>query len=366
VNTQSLPTTTRIGRPADRQDLIVQELRDQIVAGRLSPGSRLPTRDEIGQKYGAGANTVQRALDRLRRDGFIHSSGRNGTHVSVEPPHLCRYALVFPGIPGYQWVRFWTALSQEAIAFQHESSLQLPAYHGIVGGVENEDLFRLVDDVKNHRVAGLIFMSSPQNLQCTPLLDQPNIPRVAITDYSENQSIPAVGNDNQSLLQRSLQALAASGRKRIAVFHGPGWLSRAEIESAVEAHGFEMRPYWNLRVSLGTPDAAREYAHLLFNSNQRERPDALLIADDNLTEFVLAGVTDAGVKLRKDLSVITHCNFSHGLNRIPDVRRIGFDARAVLKACIDSVDRQRNGLPVDRNVRIPALFENEISYLQES
>lgn len=363
MNTQSLPSITRIGRPADRQDLIVQEIREQIVAGRLSPGSRLPTRDEIGQKYGAGANTVQRALDRLRQDGFINSSGRNGTHVSAEPPHLCRYALVFPGIPGSHWVRFWTALAQEGIALQNESSLQLPAYYGVVGKRENEDVFRLIDDVQNHRVAGLIFMSAPQFLDRTPLLNEPDIPRVAITDSSHGDAMAVVRNDNSSMLNRSLQAFAAEGRKRVAIIHSPGWLSTAQIEAAVLRHGLETRPYWNLGVALDPPHLSRQYAHLLFSPDQTLRPDALLIADDNLTEFILAGLGDANVKIPADLSVVSHCNFAHGMSGFPDVRRIGFDARAVLQACIDSIDAQRRGEPFDNHVLIPALFENEISYL---
>src|ERR1043165_1634150 len=99
MSTTKSVSRPRLGRPSDRQDLIVQELREQIVAGELAPGSRLPTRESIGQKYGAGANTWKRALDKLRDDGFIKSSGRNGTHVCPEPPHLTRYGVVFPDTP---------------------------------------------------------------------------------------------------------------------------------------------------------------------------------------------------------------------------------------------------------------------------
>lgn len=363
MNTQNLTSLNRLGRPAERQDLIVQEIREQIVAGHLMPGSRLPTRDKIGQKYGAGPNTVQRALDRLREDGFICSSGRNGTHVSGEPPHLCRYGLVFPGTPGTIWIRFWTALEQEAIAFQSERSLQLPAYYGVIGHSENEDVSRLIADVQNHRLAGLIFMSAPQNLQQTPILDQPGIPHVAIAESAEDIMIPIVRNDNVSMLHRSLQSFVDQGRKRIAILHTPDWLDVMQIEKAVAAYRLQIRPYWNLRLSVEGWNGAREYAHLLFNPNQKERPDALLIADDNLTEYVLAGLNDAGVRIPDDVGVISHCNFSHDIRAIPDVQRIGFDARAVLQACIQSIDSQRSGEVVERSTLIPALFENEISYL---
>ncbi|RZM22111.1 MAG: GntR family transcriptional regulator, partial [Pedobacter sp.] len=77
-----------MGRPAERKNLIVEELRSRIVAGELNPGSRFPTRSEIEKQYGAGPTTVQRALESLRRDGFIRVHSRKGTFVADNPPHL--------------------------------------------------------------------------------------------------------------------------------------------------------------------------------------------------------------------------------------------------------------------------------------
>jgi hypothetical protein len=41
------------------------------------------------------------------------------------------------------------------------------------------------------------------------------------------------------------------------------------------------------------------------------------------------------------------------------VRRLGYDARAVLKACLASIDEQRQGR-VPATAVIPARFENEL------
>src|SRR5690242_16268161 len=76
--------------------LILNQMRDQILSGHLKPGERLPTRRQIEQQFAAGPVTVQRALDRLARDGFVVAQGRRGTFVAQRPPHLSQYALVFP------------------------------------------------------------------------------------------------------------------------------------------------------------------------------------------------------------------------------------------------------------------------------
>ena len=82
-----------------KHHVILHDLRRQIVAGALAPGKRLPTRRQMSEQFAAGPMTVQRALDRLQRDGFVVSRGTLGTFVAQDAPHLCRYAVVFHDYP---------------------------------------------------------------------------------------------------------------------------------------------------------------------------------------------------------------------------------------------------------------------------
>src|SRR5947207_12682088 len=79
---------------ATKHRMIGETLRGEIVAGRFPPGARLPTRRQLTERFAAGPMSVQRALDRLARDGFVVAEGRRGTFVSPQPPHLNHYALV--------------------------------------------------------------------------------------------------------------------------------------------------------------------------------------------------------------------------------------------------------------------------------
>ena len=112
-------------------------------------------------------------------------------------------------------------------------------------------------------------------------------------------------------------------------------------------------------VSLSEPESARNCVHLLMHPGQAERPDALLISNDNLVEHASAGVIAAGVHVPDDLDVVAHCNFPWPAPSVLPVRRLGYDARALLKACIDSIDEQRQGR-VPATAVIPARFENEL------
>ncbi|MFB7936932.1 GntR family transcriptional regulator [Streptomyces sp. NPDC056049] len=61
---------------------IVQDVRDKIRSGRLTPGTKLPSTRELVEEYGVAAGTVQRALTELRTAGLIYSHQGRGSFVT--------------------------------------------------------------------------------------------------------------------------------------------------------------------------------------------------------------------------------------------------------------------------------------------
>ncbi|MET8381703.1 GntR family transcriptional regulator [Streptosporangium canum] len=70
-------------RPAYLQ--IADDLRQEVAAGRLKLGERLPARRQLAQRYGVAVETVRRALDELARDGLISTQSTRGTYVVKTP-----------------------------------------------------------------------------------------------------------------------------------------------------------------------------------------------------------------------------------------------------------------------------------------
>lgn len=363
-----MPTDERIlfrsARPCERQDIIVREVRSRILEGEFQPGSRLPNRDEIAQQFSAGANTVQRALDRLRLEGFIISSGRNGTRVTPDPPHLTRYGLVFPALPTQsgRWLRFWTALTNEVHREQLEGLRKLPCFYGVHPEEGfGDDYANLLHDVEAHRLAGLIFSTNPYHLRHSPVLQEPGIARVAIMTPSPEVDFPVVYPDGGSFFKRAFTYLQERGCRTVAFIHPPGItaLHRNRLPE-LEQFGLETRPYWQHTVHLSTPDSARDLAHLLMRATPEDRPQALIISDDNLAEYALAGLLAAGVSIPDDLEVVTHCNFPWPAPSTARVQRLGFSARQVLVTALSHIDALKKGLSVPEVTPIAACFEHEL------
>src|ERR1700684_2355165 len=82
-----------------KQSLISEHLRKEIIEGRIPPGRRLPPQGQLVDHLDVSGVTIQRALDRLSREGFICTRGRNGTFVTIHPPHLYSYGVVFRDQP---------------------------------------------------------------------------------------------------------------------------------------------------------------------------------------------------------------------------------------------------------------------------
>ncbi len=304
---------------------------------------------------------MQRALELLRRDGFVESRGRQGTFVVDNPPHLARYAVVFlSAAAAFERNRFSTALDSEVRHLRHRRpDLHIAEYYGVEGHEDSEDYQRLVRDIRAQRIAGLIFTSNPYRVKGTPLLDELTMPRVALMDPEEDGEFPTIGLDMESFFMRALDDLQACGHKRIAFLNPPGICAwREKLLPLLQERQLETRPFWWQCVSQKIPEAARYATHLLMRCE--ERPDALIISNDNLLEYGTAGLVAAGTRVPEELAVVAHCNFPYPTPSVLPVRRLGFDARCVLESCIESIDIQRSGEEVPSITTIQAIFEDEL------
>jgi len=56
-------------------------LRDRIERGVYKPERAVPSLSQLHQEFGLAPNTIRKALDRLRREKFIHAEHGVGTFV---------------------------------------------------------------------------------------------------------------------------------------------------------------------------------------------------------------------------------------------------------------------------------------------
>ena len=345
---------------APRRVAVAEHFRNRIVRGELAPGARLPSYSEMAQALGACKSTVQDAMDELKRDGFLEARERSGVFVAERPPHLCHYAVVVAGDEMESAPAFATALRREADTMRREKSGRLLIYADVA--VNNPEYFRLLRDMEANRVAGLIFQRDPRDfgLAGTPVLMAPGMPRVAITAPSYAQAgLAVVWPDFAAFARKATGYLAARGRRRLAC------LLYEDVESGPVAFremiprecGLSMEPEWYHVVP---PRSVRNVVRLLMRLPESERPDALLVVDDNLVEQASLGLLDAGVRIGEEIDVVGHCNYSSVVPSHVRMKRLGWDDRELLRVCMKQIDRMRAGEAAAPPIAVEPLFDHEM------
>lgn len=345
-----------------KTQLVARTLRTRIVGGDFSPGMRLPTWTEMESAFGVGRTTLTRALGQLKRDGFIFASSTRGMFVSERPPHLYRYGLVFPMMPDeLGWNRFWSALAARAMPVARRMDVEIALFYGIRPEADRSVKAKLLSQADSQRFAGLIVVGASELL--LEELRDASLPKVAVTSNRlSSLEVPHIYPDRASFLARAVEALRGSGRSRVAVLseHRDPF---AQAGDELRRAGLTTRSQWLLQASAIHPASATAIVELLLDRPADQRPDALLITDDNLVDMALAGIVRAGVRVPDDLVVVAHCNWPTDRASVLPTLRLGFDADDLLERCVGMVRALRRGDDVPEMTPLPALFEHELASL---
>ncbi|MBI2769432.1 MAG: FadR family transcriptional regulator [Burkholderiales bacterium] len=66
-------------------DTVYGQLLDEIMAGHFSAGDRMPTENQLAQRFSVSRPVVREALQRLQSDGVVISRQGSGTYVQRSP-----------------------------------------------------------------------------------------------------------------------------------------------------------------------------------------------------------------------------------------------------------------------------------------
>ncbi len=338
---------------------IASTLRKAIVAGKYKPGQQLPTRVILERKYKVSPETLQRSFDELKADGFLRAQRRGGTFVVDFPPHLHRYGLALGSKlddPGYP--QFFKVLAEQAQAMDGQDHASIPVYLGVADKVENQGITDLTYDLKHQRLAGVIYCGFvPERFKSA------TIPQILISNTRHKaQDFSLLAMSTDQYVRKAVSYFATQGCKRLGVVGIVGWERKALgalIETCREA-GLAFEDQWFQSVSLTEPQTARRITHLMMHADNRRRPDALLIADDNIIAYVKGGLVDAGVTARKDVCVIAHANFPSPSDDTWPMRRLGYDARQVIRSGQQLIDHLQAPDARTQISLIEPYFEDEL------
>lgn len=335
---------------------VLADLRYRIAAGQLAPGSRLPTWDELAGEYGVGRPTLMRAMTALRNDGFVISDSTRGSYVASNPPCRRRIALVFGSDPCDQasggWTRLWQALQDEATTAAARDGWDLTIYHGVDALHGSASMEALEADIAAYRLAGVV-MSPHGRLYHLPARIAGRVPLVQVGGrFPDFGDVPSWSLNFPDQRQRCAQLLRAAGARRVAILCTET-SDPAAWRQAVTDAGLGGDPWWQFTSFIAGERMTANLVRLICT----QRPDGLVITDDNLVPGAVLGLREAGVRVGSDLHVTAHCNWPFPAERNLPMLHVGFDLGRMLREAVATV---RSGAP-GGHVVMPAITADELA-----
>ena len=360
------PSPSRLGRPPLQRDRALTVLRSQIISGELASGERLPARLKLEKTLRVDTRTLEDTIQQLRMDGFIESQPRGGTFIAAHPPHVSNFALTFPSPPELVTSQFYRALRAEAEKLQ-EPEQRFSLFYNIEARHDLPDYQQLLGLIQRHALAGVIYAARPWGLWDDPILVEPGVPRVMIDASLNEPGVPSVFVDNEALLPRAFEWLAGRKHRRVAVLSlAMQHAIPSEFEQVVRAtatrYGLQTQTRWIQATPRESSAWATNQVASMLHGPANDRPDALVITDDNLVPAATAGILAAGgsAQIAKGLEVVAHANFPHITPSAVPAQRLGFDVRHILGVCVERLLQLRRGETPPALTLVPVLREEDV------
>jgi len=331
----------------------------RIQSNEFPPGSEIPSVIQLSVQYNAGTATVQRAVIHLRERGYIETNSR-GSRVVENPPHLCHFGLVLPFYAFHS--QFVTALRNEAeIISETISDDGIARKFSIFKQIEHpgKDILQhheeLVAAVQNETVGGLFFAGPTTKLLEPVKKLNPDIPCVGYGNLARGQ----MDIISDSFLVRAVGELAKRGRKRAALMVASSAKGQDYVDhfmNLLHEHNMTSLPRWVHGLDISNAHWASTCAEMLMATN--DKPDSLIIDDDNLVPYATAGIAASGIGVPGELTIVAHTNFPYPTRSEVPAVRLGTDIRRMMKLAIERMERIRRGETVERAV-LPVSSEED-------
>lgn len=315
---------------------LTQKLREFIAQEKYLPGDRLPTVSDLEKRFQVSRTVVQSSIGQLRQEGSIEAIDRQGLFVSERPPHLSKIILGF-ATPrdDKEWDQFLITFEETLAAFNHRwQGFEIDIRTGIKN-VEGPIYTSIIQDVTAGRCAGLITVGMEKTILENQMLINSKVPKAAICPFSHHPAFSSVVTAGDIFWQRAFDCLQGKGAERIAVLDYPQALESTKNHFLKPE--FRPRESWILGAFPGCHYANTNLIKLLFDGHKNERPNGLIIGNDNLEVEVLRGLTEAGIMVGRDVHVVSQCNWPMLKSSPLPVIHLGYDVPALLDAAVNAI-----------------------------
>ena len=199
-------------------------------------------------------------------------------------------------------------------------------------GYDLDREYAMMRKLLEHRVDGIALIGLEHTEASFNLIEQQDIPAIAIWNHSPEAPMSCVGADNLEAGRMAAQHLLSLGHRDIGLIFPQTTgndRARERLQGAVEmveAHGIKITDRWRSEAPYSIAQAKRATLDLL---GEHPRPTALLCGNDVIAQGALYGAQKAGLKVPNDISIIGIGNFKGSEDLEPALTTISIPAQDI-------------------------------------
>lgn len=264
---------------------------NRIRAGEFAPGERLPSGRQLSRQLKLSPITTTAALNELDRRHLVVRRHGSGTFVASERELERRFRIGFLAPP-----------TESTYVLRVLGSL----WKNCGGECDLITLRRRPEEIEEtvagYGLDGLLLYNHNIPFELVRRLNASGIPALLVSSVMENASEFCVGYSNLWLIRDAVGYLAGLGHTRI------GFITTSVDEVPTEGRyqGF-LAAMWELRLPVNpewllvSPQADGQFSRYLA---RKERPTAVILGMRGLAAGFCRAVTDAGIRVPEELSVL--------------------------------------------------------------
>ncbi len=292
---------------------VYNKLKNDIIMGKYPAGSILPTELELSESFFVSRITVQKAMQLLKKEGYISRTPGRGTFVENIPakPQQHIVGLVLCNIAFSFGLQILTAVERTAAAHGYHI-----IYKNSIDSLEEET--KAVNDLVALGAEGIIIQPVHSELYNETLvkLHFRKFPIVLVDRYFAGFAIPSVSTNNFEASQKLTQYLFDKGHEKIGFISSP----QANTSSVQERlDGFNsmyitehktIEEYFTLTTMM-SPHSAND--SVIFRQDIEEIKKyltdhqdltALISSEFTVTQMITTAVKELGKSIPEDYSLV--------------------------------------------------------------
>ena len=342
---------------------LMEELKQAIMSGSIKPGEKLPSENELSDRYHISRHTVRKALSILINEGYIEAEHGRGTFCSQRMGHMKNsrnVAVVTTYISDYIFPRLIQGM---------DKVLTENGYSIILKNTANSRTKeeRVLEDILTKDIEGLIIEPSKSQIYCKhtnlyAMLDQYEIPYVFIQGvYSQMIDKPHILMDDcKGGYMVTKHLIDAGHRKILGIFKADDFQGKERHKGYVKAlqeAGIAYDP--DMVVWFHTEDRKTKPAMMMeLFLEQKVEMDVVVCYNDQIAIEVIRCLQRNGLRVPEDISVTGYDNSviaegTVGLTTITHPQeKLGEMAAELLLEKIRKVPEEKS--------RIPRLIQPEL------